>query len=887
MENQKPTTVSRSVSRHSKPGIGIIVDEINASSERLAETVDRFSSEKIPILLGIDEADSLVRRQLQSTEATCIDITEPNSDPEAKLTAAAKHQGLPGLIMHPDPTSDGQLDYEASVETYYNAAGYSITGHLTDQNVATTHVAVVIASEHDSHDLASFARSATSHVDELVVIDDTDQTDISPLASGLPTTTLDCTAGESALMVAFEALTRRYPSCRTVTLAGSDSPEEILSAVPEMIETVVETDKDLLVGRIVDSSAETESSIGGRLSNFLQGGSNEQTDSQPASSIKTGVQVLTPTAIRTLESALKSTTSRQQLIETAIQQNLDVGIHEYTPEPFEEPDLNRPAIGLVATNREITTSTIVDRVLEANQRDHHVLVAAETTDTELLSQLRSSDISVIEIADDEEVDLKREFRMTGQELGVPGVLVHSDLSTELVYEECYETFEKSDDYVVPAQGSSELTETELTDQDVQMTETNPGAADKASATSEAVNRTDFSTGEALAGEGILSNLYSTIAGYITMRPRTAVGFFTVGVAGLAYLNTQVTFIAVPQQRILLKGLLTLVAGITFLWGLERYRTRFVKTDLLIGITVSVGVLLTVYAPMFYDWLGALLNLQQRIVTITVLSNISLLLLVLYFGLIVQRTEQELTELTRNLSIQQSSSDSGTSRQTIYIVIPAYNEAKTISAVVDALPDQIRGHEVVALVVSDGSTDETVSVVERRGSNVVEHPINQGQGGALKTGFEVALQNDADIVVTMDADGQHPAEELERLVAPIMANEADFVMGSRQLGQDYSGNGIVRRAGIRTFTFVINMLTKALITDCTNGYRAIRGSDLEKLTLTEERFSAPELIIEARKNGLRIKEIPMVIHEREAGETKKPQLGYAIGLMRTILTTWIR
>ena len=84
-----------------------------------------------------------------------------------------------------------------------------------------------------------------------------------------------------------------------------------------------------------------------------------------------------------------------------------------------------------------------------------------------------------------------------------------------------------------------------------------------------------------------------------------------------------------------------------------------------------------------------------------------------------------------------------------------------------------------------------------------------------------------------------------------------------------------------------MLTKASITDCTNGYRAIRGSELGKLTLTEERFSAPELIIEARKNGLRIQEIPIIINAREEGETTKPQLMYAAGLARTILVTWLR
>ena len=113
------------------------------------------------------------------------------------------------------------------------------------------------------------------------------------------------------------------------------------------------------------------------------------------------------------------------------------------------------------------------------------------------------------------------------------------------------------------------------------------------------------------------------------------------------------------------------------------------------------------------------------------------------------------------------------------------------------------------------------------------------------------------------------------------------MGSRYVGTDRSDNGPVRKAGIRFFTTLINVLTKSNITDCTNGFRAIRGSMLESLTLTEERFSAPELIIEARKQGMQIEEIPITIEQRQAGDTKKPQLSYAIGLARTIMVTWAR
>nr|WP_226377496.1 glycosyltransferase family 2 protein [Haloterrigena turkmenica] len=226
-------------------------------------------------------------------------------------------------------------------------------------------------------------------------------------------------------------------------------------------------------------------------------------------------------------------------------------------------------------------------------------------------------------------------------------------------------------------------------------------------------------------------------------------------------------------------------------------------------------------------------------------------------------------------------------RTIFVVIPAYNEGKTITSVVKSLPDTIRGYTLQPVVVSDGSVDDTAENARYNGTVVVEHLVNQGQGGALKTGFQIALEQEADIVVTMDGDGQHPAEELERLVSPVIDDEADYVMGSRYKGENKTGNGVVRESGIRSFTWLINALTKSEITDCTNGFRAIRASGLEDMKLTEERFSAPELIIEARKNGLRIQEIPITIEERQAGETKKPQLMYAIGLTRAILATWIR
>lgn len=342
------------------------------------------------------------------------------------------------------------------------------------------------------------------------------------------------------------------------------------------------------------------------------------------------------------------------------------------------------------------------------------------------------------------------------------------------------------------------------------------------------------------------------------------------------------------MNIPLDGALVVLALGTLLWGFERYRTRFARSDLFIAVGGTAGLLAIAFVPTVYDWIGTVLNIQKRYVTVSLLANVALFGCVLYLMTLIRNTRRRINDLTRNLSVGQVDpirADGG--GDSIGVVIPAYNEEETIKRVVDSLPETIRGYVIIPIVVSDGSGDATASRARIDGVTVVEHPLNQGQGGALKTGFEIAIDEGVSIVVTMDGDGQHPSARLKQLVGPIINDEADYVMGSRHRGTDYSGNSAVRQAGIRVFTWLINALTKSDITDCTNGFRAIRGSELSKLTLTEERFSAPELIIEARKNGLRLKEIPITIEERQAGETKKPQLSYAIGLTRTILTTWIR
>jgi glycosyltransferase involved in cell wall biosynthesis len=171
--------------------------------------------------------------------------------------------------------------------------------------------------------------------------------------------------------------------------------------------------------------------------------------------------------------------------------------------------------------------------------------------------------------------------------------------------------------------------------------------------------------------------------------------------------------------------------------------------------------------------------------------------------------------------------------------------------------------------------------------VVSHVVNRGQGDALRTGFAIAQAEKSEVVINLDADGQYKPEELDRLVKPIIEGKADFVLGSRFMGF-YEESGSVRHLGVVFFSRMISLLTGVKVSDCTNGYRAIRVSELHKLNLREDRFNANEIILEALKHKLRFEQVPVSMMTRAAGETKKPpKLAYPLGVFRVIISTWLR
>jgi glycosyltransferase involved in cell wall biosynthesis len=222
-----------------------------------------------------------------------------------------------------------------------------------------------------------------------------------------------------------------------------------------------------------------------------------------------------------------------------------------------------------------------------------------------------------------------------------------------------------------------------------------------------------------------------------------------------------------------------------------------------------------------------------------------------------------------------------------VVMAAYNEAESIGSVLASLPAEVCGLPLRAVVVDDGSTDDTATRARAAGATVGTHRRNLGQGDALRTGFEVARRLDAAVVVTMDADGQHDPAELPDLVGPVVTGSADYVQGSRFQGA-YDDAGGARDLGIRGFTLLLRLLTRAPITDCTNGFRAIDGPSLARFELVEDRFSAPEILIQAAGHGLRVREVPVHIRSREVGVSKKPRgLRYPFGFLGAILRSSVR
>jgi len=211
----------------------------------------------------------------------------------------------------------------------------------------------------------------------------------------------------------------------------------------------------------------------------------------------------------------------------------------------------------------------------------------------------------------------------------------------------------------------------------------------------------------------------------------------------------------------------------------------------------------------------------------------------------------------------------TSLPPVAIVIAAYNEAGAIGRVVEALPAEVCGLATATIVVADGCADGTAAEAAEAGAMVCDVPVNRGQGAALRLGYRIAREGGAAFIVTTDADGQYNPAEMQAVLAPVVAGEADFVTGSRRLGSQETKD-MVRRAGVRFFAGTISLLTGQTISDTTFGLRAMRAEVTGAVQLSQPQYQASELLIGVITHGYKVAEVPATIHRRRVGESKKGQ-----------------
>jgi glycosyltransferase involved in cell wall biosynthesis len=227
---------------------------------------------------------------------------------------------------------------------------------------------------------------------------------------------------------------------------------------------------------------------------------------------------------------------------------------------------------------------------------------------------------------------------------------------------------------------------------------------------------------------------------------------------------------------------------------------------------------------------------------------------------------------------------------ILAIIPAYNEQDAIASTVSNLKREVLNLDI--LVINDGSRDDTAA--EARGTGqamVVSLPCNLGIGGAVQTGFKYAARHHYDIAIQYDADGQHLAHEIDKLIAPLLAGEVDVTIGSRFLGESGFRSTFARRIGISMFRWLNSFLIGQTITDNTSGFRAYNR---ESIAFLAEHYPMdypePEAIILLARHNFRLAEVSVAMQERQGGVSSINfwrSVYYMIKVMLAILMTYFR
>ena len=203
---------------------------------------------------------------------------------------------------------------------------------------------------------------------------------------------------------------------------------------------------------------------------------------------------------------------------------------------------------------------------------------------------------------------------------------------------------------------------------------------------------------------------------------------------------------------------------------------------------------------------------------------------------------------------------------VLLFLPAYDEAEAIGGVIARIPTTVAGHQVRCLVIDDGSTDGTGMVAKAAGVEVMRFDQNQGLGAAVRAGLAAGVAMGAVAVAFCDADGEYAPEELERLLAPILAGDADYVIGSRFVGGRPRLMHTNRMIGNRLLTLWVRRMTRLPVTDGQSGYRALSLAAASAAEIIHDFNYAQVLTLDLVGKGFRYGEVPISYQFRTTGES---------------------
>lgn len=224
-----------------------------------------------------------------------------------------------------------------------------------------------------------------------------------------------------------------------------------------------------------------------------------------------------------------------------------------------------------------------------------------------------------------------------------------------------------------------------------------------------------------------------------------------------------------------------------------------------------------------------------------------------------------------------------------IIIPAYNEGENLVNTIKNIRMYAPSFDYV--IVNDCSKDDTKDLCRTENFHVIHLPVNLGIGGAVQTGYQYAMENDYDLAVQVDGDGQHDARFLNTMADYLVKNKVNMVIGSRFIEKKGFQSSGIRRLGIRFFTGLIRCLTGKIITDPTSG---LRMADREIIKMFAQNYPKdypePETVVSVIRKGKRVEELPVEMHERQGGVSSispKKSIYYMIKVSLAIIIECLR